>query len=662
MKEKNKKTISIKVKLIATICPLVAVILIALILTSYSVSKNIIEQQAEDMLKSSVKNQATQIEAWMSENLAVFESVKIIIEGTNPSSAGTWHILDQYYGYNSNFPEGLYIADQEGNVVQASQIEAKKEDVMNASWYKEGYTRVNMAFGTAYVNEKGESVISATGMMKEGGSKVRILAADVPIERISVIVNSYIDMDDAEAFLLDRKDGTILAYKDDSLISTKLTTDIEAPYLRKVAEKISNYDFDMCVLDNNITAFQEISNTDWLLVSYVPEDKIFQELHAMRNILLAVGIGALIILLVLIERLIYVVINPVKFLTNTIVSMSDGDFTVEVTKKSRDEIGVMGSKVTEFIQAMRQLISNILQASRKLAGQAESSENVSSNLYDASVVQSKMMSELGTTVDQLSESINEIAQNATTLAMVVSDTRQDSLKANDKMNETVQVTEQGRSDMEKVGNAMSDIRKSIDELQDSINNVGNASQEITSIIAIIGEIAEETNLLSLNASIEAARAGDAGKGFAVVATEIAKLASTCADSVQNIDNLITQVNTLIDDTVKKAENSADHIEDSGKLIFKAVDTFRLIYENISQTSQDITGVIEKIGKVDEVATGVAAISEEQAASADEILATAQNMVEEAEQITKNSQLVAEEAKQLSVTSEELNAQMKAFKI
>ena len=101
---------------------------------------------------------------------------------------------------------------------------------------------------------------------------------------------------------------------------------------------------------------------------------------------------------------------------------------------------------------------------------------------------------------------------------------------------------------------------------DSINQVGKASEEITKIVGLIAEIADETNLLSLNASIEAARAGEAGKGFAVVATEIGKLAQTSADSADNIASLINDVGKAIDSVVAQAENSARNIEANSEFI------------------------------------------------------------------------------------------------
>lgn len=147
-------------------------------------------------------------------------------------------------------------------------------------------------------------------------------------------------------------------------------------------------------------------------------------------------------------------------------------------------------------------------------------------MNSAANIQSQSMTELNATVDQLSVSVNEIAQNATQLAGVVADTKEDSDKVEDKMRTTVEVSEKGKADMESVGNALHNIEISIHNLEEAVNKVGTASGEIVDIIKLIGDIAEETNLLSLNASIEAARAGEAGRGFAVVASQIGVLAKT----------------------------------------------------------------------------------------------------------------------------------------
>ena len=191
--------------------------------------------------------------------------------------------------------------------------------------------------------------------------------------------------------------------------------------------------------------------------------------------------------------------------------MASGDFTVSVNPCGNDEIAVMGYSVQHFIEAMKQMITQIGQVSQTLSEQAQSSKSVSTELNSATEIQSRSMGELNSTVDQLAVSVNEIAENATQLAGVAADTKKDSDVVDVKMRETVEVSEKGRQDVEKVSKALEGIELSIHNLQEAVDKVGTASGEIVDIINLIGSIAEETNLLSLNASIEAARAGEAGR-------------------------------------------------------------------------------------------------------------------------------------------------------
>ena len=368
------------------------------------------------------------------------------------------------------------------------------------------------------------------------------------------------------------------------------------------------------------------------------------------------------LLAVLIERVVQVVIKPVKELTRIITSMTDGDFTVRVTTKSNDEIGVMSRGVERFIQSMRSMILSIHGVSDKLHIQADNSNGVSGEMYNASRLQSESMQELNNTVEQLSVSVNEIAENATTLASVVANTRDDGEQVDLKMQATVEVSRQGKADMQNVGVAMRSINESVTKLQQAINKVGKASGEITDITGVISDIADETKLLSLNASIEAARAGEAGRGFAVVATEIGKLAQTSSNSVHNIESLISEINVLVKDAVSQADDSVNNIQNSGEMVNDALKTFDTIFNNIDEVNNLVQQMIEKMEQVDNVAINVAAISEEQAASSEEILATSTTMVEQAHSITGNSETVAGGAKELTESAVELANQVNMFKV
>lgn len=659
---KKKGNISIKAKLLGIIIPVVIAIILILVFTAYHVSSGIIESYSKNLLESSVNSQASKIEAWLEENLASMQMAKTMIEKLHPDEAQLQTILDASCGYSENYPEGLFLADANGSFLKGTDSKKQEPNPKESMWYQEGMTRVNMAVGSAHQNPDGTNVVSASGLLNDGSDTVRVIAADMTLDRISVIVNSFIEMHDAEAFLVDKDSSVILASRDSDLISKTLGADGQSAFYKDVEKKVSGKSYDFCTLDGNMTVFKEVNGTNWLLVSYVPTRVVLADLVGLRNLMIIFSIISILVLCVLIERVTHVVIRPVKEMTRVITSMASGDFTVSMKVKGNDEIAVMGRSVEHFIASMKEMIRQMGHVSDRLEKQAGSSKNVSGEMNSAANIQSQSMTELNATVDQLSVSVNEIAQNATQLAGVVADTKEDSDKVEDKMRTTVEVSEKGKADMESVGNALHNIEISIHNLEEAVDKVGTASGEIVDIIKLIGDIAEETNLLSLNASIEAARAGEAGRGFAVVASQIGVLAKNSADSVAHITSLINEINGLVDDAVKQAGSSASDIESSADLIHTAVDTFDQIFQNIQETSHLIESVVEKINQVDQVATNVAAISEEQAASSDEILATSESMLQQAKSISKNSEQVEAEAGNLAESADQLADQVKQFQI
>lgn len=658
----NKKFVSIKAKLLAIILPIVIVIVALLTIISYLVSKSVIASYSEELLSSSIENQGNEIEAWLNENLSAFQSIKHNIEQTRPNDVQLQTLLDQYYDYNSNYPDGLYLADGQGNLMTASGSSKAESNPTSSVWYTEGLSHINMTFTSAYTNAEGTAVISASGILNDGSGKQRVIAADMTLQRINIIVNSFVEMSDAQAFLISTTDNTILAHRDTSLISTILDETNSDAFLSGVATRMKNADYTQGEIAGNETVFRTIDGTDWLLVSYIPTSVIYSSVIQVRNIMLLVGIICILILAVIIERVVHIVIKPVKELTNVITQMTDGDFTVEVHTAGNDEIGKMSTGVAKFLTTMHDMIDSIHNVSDKLHQQSQSSLEISDKMREASTTQGESMQQLNETVEQLSASVNDIAEHATTLAGVVADTREDGSQVESKMKETVDISQKGRTDMNQVNTAMHDINESITSLKAAIDKVGSASEEITNITAVIADIAEETNLLSLNASIEAARAGENGKGFAVVATQIGKLAQTSAESVHTIEGLIQQINGYVADCVTQANVSVGNIGESSQLITVALETFDSIFNNIAAANELVESMVAKVGKVDDVATNVAAISEEQAASSQEILATSDTMVSQAQEITQSSIHAADDSRELNVSAKELANQVNKFKI
>lgn len=661
-KKKNGLRVGVRGKLLSMTLPFTAIMIIVLIAIAYTVSRANIMESSERLLSTSAKDQSHQIESWLNRKLDEMKTVKYDIEnsGALTDEDLMQQKLDSYAGLDSAFDGGFYISDLSGNVVKASVNENSITSPTSQVWFTEGITRMNPNFTKTYIDGSGNQVISASGMLNDLDNP-RVISANLTLDSINIIVNSSVSMPKAESLLIDKTDGTILVAREADLVSTSLNSSSDA-FLQKVSEKINNADYSVSTIDKNVTVMREISGTNWILVSYIARTEITASVDKLRNALALVAVISLILLSVVTSLTVNVAVKPIKNLSQKIRAMADGDFTIQIRPKGNDEIAEIQHSVYSFVNRMREMINDINAITANIQNQADSSSIVSTNMQDSSVSQADSMSALNDTVDQFSVSINEIAESATNLSCVVADTSSDGDEVKKQIITTVQMSQKGREDMQLVNAAMVQIRNSIEELVAAINRVGEASHEITGITALIGSISEETSLLSLNASIEAARAGEAGRGFAVVATEISKLAETTANSADNIAKLVSEVDSLIADTVKQVDVSVTNINESGERIKVAVNTFDEIYEGILGVEKVINKVIDEIQVVNNVAMDVSAISEEQAASTTLISDTSEGMVEQANNLAKQSERVADGAKILTQTSEELTKQMNKFRV
>lgn len=669
---KGNKTIgikSIKLKLILVIIPLVIIATFIMLSITYKRSREIIMEYADQLVQSLTISNTHEIENWSQDIISGLNQVKNTLDNIQLSDDELMEYLKTTMNKNESYKDGVYIGFSDNRFFEPSGwIPDADYVVTERDWYIEGLkNEERFNFGEAYQDKNtGEYIVSATAKLRSVENVEGVASTDVSLKTISEMVSSKSILNTGKLFLVDSSNNKIIAIGDDSLINTSFTMENPNELIQTIAKTVNINENSVKELTSNGISYsvcvQAINKTPWKLIGYVSHEEVLSSLNDLQKIVIKLFIVAVILIIILIERVVHFIIKPVKELNHTIKSITEGDFTVEVKVKGNDEIATMSSSMQRFIETMHNTIQEVGKMSESLDHQAKNSSQVALELYDSAETQSNAMTELNQTVDELAMAVSEVAENATELSIVVTEASKDGKEASIKMKDTVAISEKGKADMGQVSVAMTNLNDSIEQLIKSVEEVDESSEKINNIVLLIGEIANQTNLLSLNAAIEAARAGEAGKGFAVVASEIRKLAETSQESVNNITELTSNIASLVNNTIQKTQESADNIKHSIDLVGTAENTFEDIYNTVNETNNIVQKMMEKVTKVDEVATSVAAITEEQSAAAEEILATSENLSNHAKKVTENSHTVDEDAAKLLETAENLNTSMKMFKI
>lgn len=434
----------IKFKILAIILPVITLAIGGIIGLAFCMSSNIIEKNSYNMLDSSAKNQTIQIENWLHNNLKVFNTIKQSIGSTDYSEEGIRKILNQYYNFDSSFPEGLYVSDMQGKVIVAEQSKLKFDNALNTGWFNEGLTHINMRYGIPYKNSDGAYVVSATGLIVDNGEPVGVIGGDLTLNRISVIINSLIDMEDAQAFLVDKDTGMVLASSDALEAYSTLDVNNSNKFYSEIAKKIDGNDYHAEILCENIVTIKEISDTNWILVSYAPESSIFELIYSLRNYMIILAVVAIGLIVILIERTISLKMKPINEMSKKLIKMSDGDFTINIDVNGNDEISLISNNLNKFITSMRSMLNNIKTISAEERNQSEESNKISSRLFELSKKQTDSMKYLNSVVEEVNGSTGRIADTAENLADIVSETTENGNMVKDKMYETVKMSENGK--------------------------------------------------------------------------------------------------------------------------------------------------------------------------------------------------------------------------
>lgn len=661
-KEKKSKKVGFRLKLIAIIIPVV----LAIIVVFFLLARNMVLKISKEKLQAQAQVNAEEINAWADQIFSELQLYQDAIEsGIFAKDADILKFMEISAERNDAYLGGIYMGDDSGVYLDGSGWVPGDDWVLEErDWYVDGKDNEEFAFGEPYYDSMTGEVCVSPAVRVNYDKAVRVLAADVYLNRVAEIVNETASEGALGVFLVTGESQTIIAHPDVSMMALTLGAEgQDALYANMKSALAGNHDGVLSMKGDSgkyYVCMNSIDHTDWYLVTYITERQMLSDLHWMEMYMMLMALAAAVVLIFAVLRVTGRIVKPVAKVTGVIGELAGGDFSRDLEISGNDEIAAMGKNMQRFIVNMRSTITEISDTANWLNRQSTDNESVSASLMSSAQNQTESVERLTQLATELSRQADNAAEQMEALAELVRRTHEDGNTAKKLMEQSVEMSQSGRDNMEHINNGMESVNHSISALSEQIEKVGNAMERIGNMVDMIMDISEETNLLALNASIEAARAGEAGRGFAVVAEQIGKLAANSNEAADDIAKLTSEIRATVSEAVEHTKESVSEVEKSSDIVAQAKETFGELYEKVEETSRCVEEMIALVGKVDKVSVQMKQITEGQRTAAGEIVQSAGEMSASAQNTDENSRIVAQSAENLKEESVKLMEKMNGF--
>ncbi|SUY45905.1 methyl-accepting chemotaxis protein [Clostridium putrefaciens] len=669
---KEKRQISIKIKMLLKLVLLIAVAGISLGSTSFYKSKKTLIVTTQDLMGTLSKQMATNITGDIKSKYELLQLVANdrSIKDINISSDEKKTILDEEVEGRGYVTIG--ISNLQGDITYTNGI---TENIKGIDYFQNAL--------------KGENSVSEPFVAKAGNNEL-VMAYAVPIKSKNNIVGVLVALRDGNeitklnntiefrktgrAYVIGKTGDVIAHEREEKVISKenaiRLKESDKSFDSRAVIEQkmigresgVGKYTYEG---KSEYIAYAPIKDTDWSLGVYAEEGDILSSLAALRMNIIIISLIFTCLAMISTWMLSCKLSKSLDNIRDYIYIMSTGDFSKDMLQKhldKRDETGVMARALKVSKDSVGKMIYNIKENSREIQISSKGLVRISEEFNESS-------QNIYIAIDQVAGGASQQAEDLIDIVNMLENFSEGLEEINGFIGEVDSLSEDISKKADVSNEDMKDIRLSLDELVNNfrgftlkISKMSKSIQKVNEITDLINSIAEQTNLLALNAAIEAARAGDAGRGFAVVAEEIRNLAEKSKESSTTIYNLVKNVledaNTIQDGTTEmnlKLEEQKVSIQNSMESFKSISSSMVTITPKINVLTEGFEQLNEKKREILYKTEAISAISEEISASSEEIAASS-------EQMAQTSKEMYTSASSLSYKTNEMTEEVNKFKV
>ncbi|MFN4238243.1 MAG: methyl-accepting chemotaxis protein [Vogesella sp.] len=445
-------------------------------------------------------------------------------------------------------------------------------------------------------------IITFAQARKDGGNLVAVAGGDVTLARVVQEVTAAKLPGDGYAFLI-TAEGDVIAHpqKDSGL--------------KKVSEVIGGLDLGALSKDGQIQkadidgatsliALYPVPKTSWLFGVVVPEAAALAPVKQLLTVMLGLAVAGLLLAGILAYAGVAKMLAPLNVLHKAMaeVASGQGDLTKTLPVGNRDEVGQIAEAFNQFVAKLREMFITVREESEALARDAADLNRVAEQIAQDSRVQSSELSATAATIEEITVSINHIADHVGETEALVSRSRSNSVESYRAMTE--------------VEREVQSILHAVSSLHGVMGSLSGQSEQIKGIVGVIRDIADQTNLLALNAAIEAARAGESGRGFAVVADEVRKLAERTATAT-------VQIAEMIDTVIRRTGEAISHADVTNEKVSSGVTLSREAASKVEEIKHSAEEISSRMSEITSSTAEQGVATNEMARSAERVNVMAQ---------------------------------------